>query len=980
MRYIFSRKTYCEERMFGPLQSLHGRSTLTTIYRQGFRLGADQDLWTFVAEYLLSHAQITLHMMCLDVIVLKQLVDDPDLAVPDLLSRAYLPSLGWMVQTSNIPFFRALELLHGSEVRQLVAHLGAQLVAPPFNVISRLTDLTTYVLALVQRDSQMPAALVSILMAVNALVESCHERKRFEADDILPDSLGQASFEKAAYALVRAIDSKYQADISKKLPWVSSDVSESMIRYISQIYCGLCRCDPTFVPQIANDLSIELPEGLPHENCSTIIYYGWKFSTFKKHIMDGRMELRVHGIESMQADLVTVWRTHIQTTAAGIEHPLVQYLLNFLRDNNILQYIVGVDSHPQLISRSGNIPGFLVVTSTYTDEDTDIIWKTVTESPDPRMVSEILGMLTRTFSMHLSTSPALLYLCSKVLELPLIRFDSRMIEFCEQLLHHIREKHDEKQQVIDEPHVDAIPLRLCVRLIRDGAVADDISVDHKALLQKFAGSQLSSFMNVGLSESDKMETYERCVQDIAEKNQFASGSIQALNALLPGHDTQEIQRLATDFDLVRLVITEMAHTVEMNNTDFTDSFSKNGFLSRVHLIARIIDKVPEHITDDLGDILWWNILLSKVLARPGKRALWDMLCGIASHGMKRNPFVERCIQVYLPKTSPAEDYSEVFAFAKQTISYEVRFDPPPVADENEVIEIPGMDRIWNFILTAIPGSIEMDAINFAIKVYLDHGIIRRSPRSAIEATHIALVDRCVDQLKSVASQLKPHVNSMDEGCFKDSSQHASEGEEVRFSRSLLFLRQFLQGLRSRPQYSPPQGPPPGLPGKGELLDMHYQAFDGNTQSKVRSLRIGDLSTASELVERLSEATGFSKFNVIYSGRRINLLEKPEITLRDLKLTSGLLLIQKDPDSRQSALTGRRQSLTSVDSEVLKHFDDLYELLCLNDRLAREVIPFHLYNPFFAMVADVCADLRFSCGFPSPGKGLAAGDIPGQNGE
>lgn len=282
---------------------------------------------------------------------------------------------------------------------------------------------------------------------------------------------------KAAYNVIRAIDDKYQMHISKKSPWLTSEASESLLRPISYTYHNLSCLDPNFAVRIARDLSIQFPENTKPEECPQIILCGWKFGVFKKHIMDGRMELRVHGMEGMQTELVSVWRQHIQGNPAGIEYPIIKYLVKFLRENRIVEYIVGVDSHPQLISRSGNIVGFLVVTSTYTDKDTDTIWQTVTESQDQRTVGEVLGMLTRTFAMHQSSSPALLYLCSKLLELPLNRFDARMVDFCEQLLLNVREKHSERREFL---HVDAIPLRLCVRLIRETTACNEFSVEHKA--------------------------------------------------------------------------------------------------------------------------------------------------------------------------------------------------------------------------------------------------------------------------------------------------------------------------------------------------------------------------------------------------------------------------------------------------------------------------------------------------------------------
>ncbi|KAK6813470.1 hypothetical protein RU639_011204 [Aspergillus parasiticus] len=907
--------------------------------------------WVCLEEFFLNYTRLALHIVRLDILVLGQLIEDADLQVSDLISRAYLPSLGWMLQVNGIPFFRTAERVHGVEVINLVARLNDHILAPPFNVLQWLSEYAACVMTLIPRWSQLSSPLVSVVTIVHNLVDSGNERRKYQADEALINSLTYLRAMKTAYSLMRIIDENYQMHVSKKSSWVTSDVSDPMLRFISWVYFTISLRGQDLGLQIAKDLSIAVPEGISSDECASIIYYGWKFAALRKHILDGRMELRVNGMETMQMDLVNVWRQYIQNDPAGIEHPVVQYLVRFLRENEIVEYIVSIDSHPQLISRSGNIVGFLIVTSTYTDTDTDTIWKAVTESPDPRTVSEILRMLTRTFQMHLPTSPALLCLCSKLLDLPLSRFDSRMVDFCEQLLLHVREKHRERYQLVDEPHVDAVPLRLCVRLIRESAAADDLPVEHKAILQKFSSSQLTLFMDVGLSEMDKMETYERCVQDLAEMNQFTVGSIQALNALVPSYDTQEIRKLAMDFDLTRLLINELAHTVDMNQTDFTESFSRNGFLSRVHLLARVIDKVPDTITTDLSDVLWRRVLMSQTLAQQGRRALWDTLCALTRHSTKSNPFIERCIHGYLSELSPKDYFLEVLSFAKQAINYEVRFNPPPIAGDDEVISIPGIDRIWDFILTAPPGSIETDATNFAIEVYLDHNIIHRSPRSAVEATHVALVDRCVDQLKSAASKLKSTrgqgVNGASDSMAAEIPEEEIQAEELRFSRSLLFLRQFLQGLRSRPQYSPPQNSPPGLPGKpvkGELVNIRYQAFDGSTQSKVRSLQIGDLSTASEFVEKLVQITGFTKLNTIYSGHRIDLLEKPTLTVRDLKLNSGLLIVRRDPDSREVALTGRRQSLTSVDSEVLKHFDDLYDLLGLEDHLAREIYDFLVVFP------------------------------------
>ncbi|KAL4918129.1 hypothetical protein BDW62DRAFT_68207 [Aspergillus aurantiobrunneus] len=907
--------------------------------------------WRCIEGFLSDYAKLSLHIIRLDTLLLKQLVNEPDVQELDLISRTYITPLGWSLTLDKIPFYTAMQRQYGPEVLDIIGRLNDRILPTPLDFAQCLSEYVSYITELIPRWPQLSSTLIHALKIALSLAELSNSHNGYNADSHLLEPHEHQRTMDTVYNLIRSVDGVYQAHITKKSPWVTNETSLSMFRLLSTTYLALCNQSPKIASQIANDLSVHAPEEDPPNSHAFAVYYSWRFGVLRKHIMDGRMELRVVGIEAMQTDFVSVYSQYMRKDhVAGLHSPVVQFMLKLLRESRIVEYIVGIESHPQLISRSHNIVGFLVVTGTYSDIDTDTIWKTVTESPDPRTVSEVLGMLVKTFHLHSSSSSGLLYLCSKLLELPLSRFDPRMVEFCEQLFPYLRERSPDRQDSFDTPHVDVRPLRLCVRLIRESAATEDLAVDHKALLQKFAGTQLSSFMEVGLSDADKVDIYERCVQDIAEQNQFSVGSIQALNALLNNQDSQEIRKLATDFNLTHLVISEVAGVVQGNQIDFADSFSRTGFMSRVHMLARIIEGVPDSISPELGDILWQKVFMSQSLRQQGSKALWEMLCGLTRHTMVENPFIDRCIQHYLPELSPAEYSPQVLAFAKQSITYEIRFNPPPSASENEVLSIPGMDRIWNFILTAPSNSIEADATFFAIEVYLDHNIIHRSPSSSVEATHMALVDRCVDQLKSAASKLKTHMSESAEAeggkMVIETSNDGVLADELKFSRSLFFLRQFLQALRARPQYSPPQNSPPNLPTqplKGELIDIRYQAFDGGSRSRVRSLRVGDLSTASELVETLIKVTGFSKLMTIYSGQRVDFLEKPDRTIRDLKLGSGLLIVRKDPTCRGPA--GRKlQPLTSVDTEVLKHFDDLYDLLNLDDRLAREIYEFLVVFP------------------------------------
>jgi ubiquitin carboxyl-terminal hydrolase 34 len=712
---------------------------------------------------------------------------------------------------------------------------------------------------------------------------------------------------------------------------------------------ALCRRGDEFLRRLSQDMAIDLPDHTSTDENTRILLGGWKFGILKKHFMEGRMELRVHGVEKMQAALVDVWKEYISQNPDGISDPFVQYLVRFIKENKIVDYLVGVDSHPQLIGRSSNIVGFLVVTSTYTDRETDVIWKAVTESQDSRIVSEVLSMLTKTFYMHTTASPALLYLCEKLSSLPLDKFDAGMLEFCDSLLGQMTPRHNPGHMFMDQSdtqHAHAIPLRLCVRMIRESTVAEDLSADQRTKLQSFGSRKLSDFIKAGIGEDDRMEMYERCIQDIAEMNQFTTGSIQALSALVPHWDASEMRKLATDFDLTRLVINDMLHTVNGTNFDLADCFSQHGLVSRVEILSRLINQAPETVTPELGSALWNQILLSSKLGPEGHRTVWAMMVNSLSRSAAPNSFLDQCINEHMPHLAPKDYDFELLLFAKQSVNYEIRFKPPPAAGENEIVFIPGMDRIWDIILTAPPGTVEADATKFAIEVYLDHQIIQTAPRSAVDATHVSIVGRCVKQLKSAAATINTRPRSdgvATNGATEMEIGDASESEELdelMFTRSLLFLHQLLEGLRTRPRYSPPQGSPPTLPQRplrGSPLDLRWQSFRDGIQSQIQSLRIGDDSTAAELTERLTQLTGFSKFSTIAAGARLDLFEKPDTRLKEIKaLQAGLLIIRKSPDAEELQRSNKCQPLTSVDSEVMKYFDDIYQFLALSEPLAEQV--------------------------------------------
>ncbi|KAJ5117180.1 hypothetical protein N7526_011289 [Penicillium atrosanguineum] len=908
--------------------------------RQELLIDDGSEVLKGLEDFFIDYVKIAVHMIRLDIMFMRRLGEEPDTQLPDSPARRWITPLAWLLGSQNIPLYRAIETQYKTNTVDLVRRIRARSFIPPIDAPSVVAEYTSLLLKTMLKAPSLLNALKTVLIFATSVADCTPDKTQNEQDsntEFSTDLSADSSFLMVIYDTVRQIDVQYQEWVTKKSALVSSENTEHMLLQIPRVYMLLCKSDPVFIDRIAQDLGIELPEGASIANKTDIISWGWKLGVLKKHIMEGRMELRVCGVETMQSHLVKIWAERISNNATAVKSPEIQYLVRYIRSNKFVDYLVGVESHPQLICRSSNIVGFLVVASSYTNLETDVIWKAVTESQDSRIVSEVLAMLTRTLYMHSTASPALLYICEKVLRHPLERFDANVLEFCDILLGRMYHQPGETGYYDNSglDRVNAVALWLCVRLIRESTAADNLSDEQRTKLQDLGSRQLASCIRAGVSGTDRAEIYERCILDIAEMNAFTAGSIQVLNALVPIQDAQEIYKLDEQYDLTRLVITDLLHTVNGDQVDLSDAFSHHGLVSRVMLLFRLVDMAPETITPELGKAFWNDILLSSKLGVDGHKSVWGMMSTALTHCTKANPFLDRCIHEYLPGLVPKDYSPELLAFTKMSITYQLRFYPPPAAVDNEIVTIPGMDRIWNFILTSPPWYYRKRG----------NGLCHQNISGSSNYQELtAVCCRCIEQLKNSAAALRTsHATNGDSAMEIENIDGAIGPEELRFRRSLQFLYRLLHGLRSRRQYVSPRGSPPSLPErpvKGDPVELSWQSFNGNAHSGVKVLQIGSLSTATELVELLCQLTGFSKFSAICGGQRLNLLEDPGALVGEIKkLQGGLLILRKAPDAQEVARDNGQHSLTSVDFEVMKHFDEIYEFLVLKEDVAREVFDF-----------------------------------------
>lgn len=110
---------------------------------------------------------------------------------------------------------------------------------------------------------------------------------------------------------------------------------------------------------------------------------------------------------------------------------------------------MGPESHHELIRRSANITGFLIVTNTTTVDIRHALWQPVVNNKDPRIVQATLAMHQEMIGNM--SIPLLVELSKRIKDIPFSSFDAHMMELVSRLLETIRTNFYQQQVVIRQP-------------------------------------------------------------------------------------------------------------------------------------------------------------------------------------------------------------------------------------------------------------------------------------------------------------------------------------------------------------------------------------------------------------------------------------------------------------------------------------------------------------------------------------------------
>ncbi|TVY73211.1 Ubiquitin carboxyl-terminal hydrolase [Lachnellula suecica] len=789
---------------------------------------------------------------------------------------------------------------------------------------------------------------------IEAMVDPCRLAVRIGSDayKTLEQAPNQEWHENArkqisrAYEFFEVMAVGLHAIIDKHVTLITPDASHVYLSSLTAILRNTIITDNEATRKLVESFRQDHPE-IPRKQLAKVISMEWRFNVLRKLITSTQMQLRVVGVTTMCGDLLSLF-TQFKEPLLPNPPPILLFFADFVLRNKLVDYVVGIGSHPEIINESSNILGFLIVTRTYTSDLTELIWQTVMTSQDPRVVDAILRMVKQCINLY--DYQALLYMCQKTCDLPIEAFTPPMREFCEHLLRNFLNK----AQGEGIQYIDAPPYDLCIRLIRQSSIVTPEYPAGYPDIQAFAAARLRELLGHGPSIEIRKSIYESCMDDVASRTPTAPGSICVINTLLRLNRANDLHVLTTEHGLTRLLVEELEQTA--SGIGYPPFLNSPASLARRELLSQIITHEPDTISPDLGRKLWDHLVGSESRNVIERNIFWGVLCG-AMKKSSRNAFISTCFTEYFPTLPPHCFTNGALDFAREHVNTwlkEIAHDSP----EGPTLESPALQQIWRMILNAPPNTIDGEAISITVDVYVNSTVITTIPKAKAREIHLTLVDRCLKQLAEAASKLKSFGNDTsngdDDGMVIVPSEGQFQEQERIFARSLALLREFLKAYQLKPHFSFPKSryPPPIVSNnvEGEPLTVKYQSFDGDRHTEVKDLTLGKLNTAASLFASLQKATGFKHYKIYCGGKEIT-SEEIDLckSLEELNI-NGLVLVQRREDIDGAAANNEGSKIT-LEAEILKHFDELWGYLSMHEKVAQEIYYFLVGFPIYDRILE-----------------------------
>jgi ubiquitin carboxyl-terminal hydrolase 34 len=904
-------------------------------YPFGERFGDDLMVEDAFCEFFNAYTKLCSRLFLVDIHLLSQSSPEEPYLSP-LISLRHLQHLLPIFRAEKSPVFHLLHKQYNTNTRNTNLRLHTEFV-----LSTGPTDLLRLTEEIFHR---VPYGIRTNVAAYTAQILDCLGWFIFSSSR-LTTAIDRAEF----YRGVLLFFNRYSGDLQSPGQVTDAVLVKDLIQWYSVLIRNLCEWDKEIATHLVDDLmNFADPESPTTSapavietvsdrsdylrdpaNLPALVSNAWKFRLLRKYIVKGRMELRVMSISLMDNTLVELYREH-GSEDTSTDHPLLQYLADFLLRGRVVDYIISVDSHPQLISRSGNILGFLVVTHRWVDSQADAIWNTLTNSPDPRVVAATMTMLQSI--VHLMDSTDLLYLCMKLHDLPLENYTVDILRLLRPLAQNLSKK--ASPAVYSTRSVNSWPWNVCIRMIRDTAPSRE-STKHTVDLHAEATEQLKMLAAIVPAE-DWHDIYRQCKLHIADRSKAATGSIRVIHILSSATLHADAPFLHDNSELSHHVFEELPSFVKAEKRNGAHPFQLKALSYRLELLTLLIHRFCPDVPVSLCNDVWDHVVGEHAFSNTARDLAWALFLGVV-RASPTNGLCKSLISSYVPSLDPRFYTLGMFDFVANYNFPVIRKLLDTEHGGQTLLQIPGGALLWSFMLSAPDGTIEDRAAQLLAIRYVD--VVERSDvgLAEVEFAHATLVEQCMQELRSAFQAAR--VPTTDHGLTSDSTdtEQTRRENETRFGRILLFQKQLLELVRRKPSFnrykradSKVETMENDIPGDSTIM-LRYQCG-----SIKQSVAMAPDQSLADLYQKLCLETGFTKVNLFAKGKRVNVAEATNQKISDIDF-GGQLLVQRADGAEITHPTSTSSANLSVyETTVAQHFDEMFAWMDSGDTTSRLV--------------------------------------------
>lgn len=855
---------------------------------------------------------------------------------PDLLSPVYLLQLHSLIVSHAFSPLPVNDGVHGaaSAHQGLESYLMSKFKASPGGDVEHLSQLASVIARLIPQFPWLADSFAPVSQVLADCVRDAQRTSHLGSDD---EARARNGLERghAAWALISA---SLMSAIDNHVTSLNGDHTASSIQALTEVLKVCLQGGHKQATDVLDAQRAKYPHLAPnyaHEAAA----WQWKVDVLEKLIRSSQMQLRVMAVTTLCTHLVTVWK---RLCDGGEErsNEFLKHLAAYLLQTGLIDYVLGPSRHPEIIVESANIVGFLVVTRTYRAEHTDRVWHSLTSSQDPRIVDALTRMMTSI--TNLFDHAGLLQLCHKFQPLPVEAFSPPIRLLLDNVLSEVMARAQTNQSTLTFH-----PYGLCLRLLRESSVCGPGSQVADADLQQVAMQKFRELLAHGPDGEGRRELYMSCIDDISAKSATTLGSLWCLSMAIRHATEGQMQILTEQHDLARLIVEELEHAGNAGRSaGVFPVLSGTSNQPRRDFVANLIQLQPVAIDGALGTKLWDILVGPQSTCVDDRKAGWHVILSAARKASRSNPFLQTCFSEHFPRL-PAPYFCEgMLEFVKERVYALLQENPRDfVFDDGTAVARYGMEHLWRIILEAQDSALVAQAISIlAVDVYLESKAIVSYPLHRTRKVHLALVNRCLRQMKETAGRPRGASDGTasgdDDSMVIVASPEETRRQELVFTRSLQLLRFFLEKYQSKPDFAVADlrsfMSGEAQQTEGDLAQLKYQSFDGNEQSNIMPLNIGKLNSVSSLLASLRQKTGFDNYRVYYRGHQLVLAEQDiSKPLQDLDIQDGFVLVKREEDYSSSPVRIKPGSVP-LEIEILAHFQELWNYLSMPDEVAEEV--------------------------------------------